>query len=416
MTETELMARAGSCRISGEALVEVLPLGRQPLGNGFLTQDEFATEQWFDLTVGFAESSHMVQIFEQPEPALMFHDSYAFETRSSQAMSHHFRLLANRLGSKIREQSPDPYVVELGSNDGVFLENFAHQGVRHTGVEPAGNVAELARRAGVNVLEEFFNSGVATGLLNENGPADLIFSANVMCHIPTITDVAKGISSLLKEGGLLVFEDPYLGDVVQKNSFDQFYDEHVFMFSLHSVRHLFGSVGMTLIHVEHLEVHGGSMRYFLTLDQSQAEDESVRNWLAWEVENGVADGTGLTPWARRVEANASNLKRTLKGLKNQKKRVVGYGAASKSTTVLNYADIGPELIDFIIDSTESKQGLFSPGKHIPVVPPKNFMTSEPDVALLFAWNHASEITQAEPGFTAGGGRWLSHVPEVRFIN
>ena len=416
MASTAASPPSALCRVSNDVLRPVLSLGAQPLGNGFLPKSSFATEQWFDLVVGFSEASKMVQLVEQPDPSAMFHETYAFQTRSSRRMTEHFGLLADRLGREIREESADPYVVELGCNDGVFLEPFSQQGVRHTGVEPARNVAELARRSGVSVLEEFFSSRVASELLDQNGPADLIYAANVMCHIPAILDVAKGIRTLVRETGLLVFEDPYLGDVVEKNSFDQFYDEHVFMFSLHSVKHLFEQVRMSLVHVEHLDVHGGSMRYFLTPDQGRSEDDSVRKWLAWEEKNGIADGSGLAPWSKRVEQNAAELRRTLVGLKNQKKKVVGYAATSKSTTVLNYANIGPEIIDFIVDSTQEKQGLFSPGKHIPIVAPEMFMASQPDVAVLFAWNHLAEITSAEKGFRALGGRWLTHVPKVGVLD
>jgi len=400
------------CRICNEPLVPVIDFGRQPLGNGFLLPDQFEDEHFFPMRVGFSDKSMMLQLIDQPAPELMFHENYAFLSGTSKHMEQHFRELAQQLmGSKCLDND-DPFVVELGCNDGIMLKNFAQSNVRHLGIEPAKNVATIANGKGVRTLSEFFTESVAQRILESDGQADAIIAANVLCHIPDIRNVIAGIRALLKPTGVLVFEDPYLGDVISKTSYDQVYDEHVFLFSGHSVQYLFGLYDMELIDVQPQKTHGGSMRYHLAQTGAYLVQESVSKILENEKKLGLNRASSFCDFSRKVEQSRVDLVSLLQDLKSQGKRIAGYGATSKSTTILNYCNIGPDLIEFISDTTPIKQGKFTPGMHIPVKPYDTFVANPPDYAVLFAWNHAEEIMAKEHGFMEGGGRWIVHVPKV----
>lgn len=403
------------CRISGEPLVEVVEFGRQPLGNGFLTPTAFANEYFFPMTIGFSEVSMMLQLIEQPAPEKMFHDQYAFYSSTSRLMAQHFKEFAEQVIQSKYLSNVDPFVVELGCNDGIMLKNFAEKNICHLGIEPSLNVAKEANKHGVHTISDFFTEQLAEKIIHEHGKADAFLAANVMCHIPDIIGVVKGISKLLKPTGVVMFEDPYLGDIITKTSYDQIYDEHVFLFSALSVQYLFGLQGMELIDVLPQKTHGGSMRYVLAHQGTYPVKESVSKLIAQEKAQGLDRLDTFKVFQTNVERSKKKLVTLLQELKSQGKRVVGYGATSKSTTILNYCCIGPELIEFISDTTPIKQGKYTPGMHIPVVPYERFKSNPPDYAVLFAWNHAEEIMAKERDFMEAGGRWITHVPEVKVL-
>ena len=403
------------CRISGKPLIKVVNFGHQPLGNGFLLHEQFASEYFFPMEVGFNESSMMFQLIEQPSPEQMFHENYAFYSSTSSFMERHFAEFAQHAMRSGFLAESDPFVVELGCNDGIMLKNFVEAGIRHLGIEPSLNVAEVANQRGVNTLSEFFCADVAEKIVRENGQADAFLAANVMCHIPEISGVVKGIRTLLKPGGVVMFEDPYLGDVIEKISYDQIYDEHVFLFSAHSIKYLFALHGMDLIDVQPQKTHGGSMRYVLGHAGAHPVKESVQRLLAKEAALGLNRLSTFNTFRKNVEQSRDDLLNLFRELKSAGKRIAGYGATSKSTTILNYCGIGPDLIDFISDTTPIKQGKFTPGMHIPVRPYQAFQAKPPDYAVLFAWNHAEEIMAKEKAFMEAGGRWIVHVPKVQVL-
>jgi methylation protein EvaC len=403
------------CRVSGAPLTKVLDFGMQPLGNGFLEAKHFKDEYFFPMEIGYSEVSMMFQLIEQPAPEKMFHDHYAFYSSTSSFMTQHFKQFADQVIQSGYLSKSDPFVVELGCNDGIMLKNFAEQDIRHLGIEPSLNVAQEANKHGVRTRSDFFSEKLAEIIVNEEGQADAFLAANVMCHIPDIVGVVKGIKKLLKPTGVVMFEDPYLGDVIAKTSYDQVYDEHVFLFSALSIQYLFGLQGMELIDVLPQKTHGGSMRYVLAHRGAHPVKDAVKHLLAKEKSQGLDRLATFETFSANVEQSRANLVALLKDLKAQGKRVAGYAATSKSTTVLNYCDIGPDLIEYICDTTPIKQGKFSPGAHIPVVPYETFKSNPPDYAVLLAWNHAEEIMAKEKEYVSAGGKWIVHVPEVKVL-
>ena len=403
------------CRISGSTLTKVHDFGSQAMGNGFLDPNEFTDEYFFPMELGFSEESMMLQLVEQPAPEKMFHDHYAFFSGTSKFMTAHFKDFAKSVLESDFISGNNPFIVELGCNDGILLKNFAELKIRHLGIEPSLNVAKVANEEGVQTISEFFTETLAESIVKKHGQADVFLAANVMCHIPDLIDVVKGIKKLLKPTGVVMFEDPYLGDIISKVSYDQIYDEHVFLFSALSVKYLFSLHGMALIDVIPQQTHGGSMRYVLANEGVYSASDSVNQLLLKEKSQGLDKTTTFEKFSRDVAQSRIELKQLLEDLKKQGKRVVGYAATSKSTTILNYCGVGPELIEYICDTTPIKQGKYSPGMHIPIVPYEVFKMNPPDYAFLFAWNHLDEIMEKEKQFASSGGKWLTHVPRVKIL-
>jgi len=383
-----------------------------PVANGFLTEDAFEQEAFYDLSVARCSNCGMTQLVDVLDRDHLFHSEYAFYSSTSRYMATHFESHAHKIRERL-ERKVDPFVVEIGSNDGIFLRHFANSGLRCIGVEPSENVAEVARRAGVATLAGFFDSELASVIENEHGPADVIVAANVMCHIQDLDSVFTGIRGLLSKDGVLIFEDPYLGDILEKTSYDQIYDEHAYYFSLASIEHLATRHGLQVIEVEDLGVHGGSMRYTLAHDSVHPTSTSVGSLREREIRCRMHEASTYSLFRKRVEKSRDELTTTIRSLRADGRRVVGYGATSKSTTVTNYCGFTSADIEFISDTTPIKQGKFSPGAHIPVKPPSEFRNDYPDVAVLFAWNHAREIQSNESEFIKAGGKWLVYVPEVK---
>jgi methylation protein EvaC len=385
-----------------------------PIANGFLLPEEFASEYFFELKVAHCSACSMVQLTEHVDREKMFHENYAFYSSTSTRMAEHFKRLAEDVRAR-HLVGKDPFVVEIGSNDGITLQHFAGAGIRHLGIEPSANVAEVARGKGVQTVCRFFDEALARDIVSEHGEADAFLGANVMCHIPYLHSVAEGIRLLLKPSGVLIYEDPYLGDIVEKTSYDQIYDEHAFYFSVASVSHLFSEHGMEVVDVAPQNVHGGSMRYVIAHKGSGPVSHAVERQRAKERTLGLHQPSTYKQVSRNIQRSRDELMKLLRELKRQGKRVVGYGATSKSTTVTNYCGITPDLVEFISDTTPIKQGKFSPGVHIPVRPYAEFASRYPDYALLFAWNHGEEIMAKEGAFVAGGGKWISYVPKVAVL-
>jgi len=405
-----------ACRICGTGLQPFMSFGRMPIANGFLKPEQIEQEYFFELAPAFCGNCGMFQIMEQPEPAKMFHDNYAFFSSTSRYMQRHFQAFAELVMDRFLPGKSDPFVVELGSNDGIMLRHFKRRGIRHLGVEPSENVAGVARSQGIETLTAFFGIQTAERIIAERGHADAVLAANVMCHIPDLPSVAESIRRLLKPDGILMFEDPYLGDMITKTSYDQIYDEHVFIFSALSVRRAFQPHGLELIDVLPQITHGGSMRYVLAPRGKHPVSSYVEKVIERETGQGLDRPETYALFKTSCETSRTALMETLDGLRSRHKRVVGYGATSKSTTVTNYCGITPKHIEFISDTTPIKQNKVSPGAHIPVKPYEVFAANYPDYALLFAWNHAAEIREKETRFSTGGGRWIVYVPQVAIVS
>ncbi|SEP52382.1 class I SAM-dependent methyltransferase [Amycolatopsis saalfeldensis] len=400
-----------TCQICDGEVEEFLDLGRQPLSDAFPAEGDLGHEFFYRLAVGMCRSCSMVQSMEQVPRERMFNEDYPYYSSGSSVMRAHFEGIARGfLGGELAR--PDPFIVEIGSNDGVLLKTIHDAGVRHVGFEPSGKVAAAAAERGVRVLGEFFDAGTAAGTRESDGPADVIFAANTICHIPYLRSILAGVKTLLAPDGVFVFEDPYLGDIVAKRSFDQIYDEHFFLFSARAVQAMAARFGLELVDVERLAVHGGEVRYTIARAGARKPKAVVADLIAAENARQLADLRTLRQFAAATARIRDDLVATLRRLRAAGHEIVGYGATAKSATVTNFCGIGPDLVSYVCDTTPAKQGRFTPGTHIPIRPAEAFSDPYPDFALLFAWNHENEIMAKEQGFRRAGGQWIRYVPDV----
>jgi methylation protein EvaC len=393
----------------GGQVEEFLDLGPQPISQAFRTPEDTTQEFFYHLRTGMCTTCTLVQLVEEVPRHMMFREDYPFASSGSRYMTDYFAEVAGEL---VASTIPDPFIVEIGSNDGVMLRCLEQAGIRHLGFEPSTGVAKVAQDEGVRVLTEFFEETSARVVAATEGQADVIYAANTICHIPYLDSVFRGLDALLAPHGVFMFEDPYLGDVIDKTAFDQIYDEHFYLFSARSVSEIARRFGFELVDVRHRPVHGGEVRYTLARTGTREPSDAVHALIAEEQKTTLAT---LTGFADKTAAIRDALVAELSELRRQGKTVVGYGATAKSATLLNYCRIGPDLVPYICDSTVTKQGLVTPGTRIPIRPPAAFTDPYPDYALLLAWNHAEEIRVKELDFRRQGGRWLTYVPDVHTV-
>ncbi|MEX2271587.1 MAG: class I SAM-dependent methyltransferase [Vicinamibacterales bacterium] len=399
------------CRACRSAIEQFIDFGRMPLANGFLTRDQFAGEYYFNLSAAYCPRCTLVQLVEQPPRERMFNERYPFFSATSVRMQTHFAGLA---GDVIAALPPgDPFVVEIGSNDGTLLRHAANAGIRHLGIEPSASVAEIAIAGGVATMCRFFDTEVAREIVAAHGQADAIVAANTLSHVADLHAVVEGIAILLAPAGRCVIEDPYWGNIVAETAFDQIYDEHASYFTLSSLSYLFVQHGLAVLDAIPTDVHGGSMRYLIGRPGTKPAAARVERLLEHERAMGLHRPETFAGFRDRVTNTGVALMTLLRSCQAEGKRVVGYGATSKSTTTINFFGITPDLVEFISDTTPAKQGRFSPGAHLPVRPHADFAARYPERALLFLWNHAAEVRAKEAAFTRGGGKWIVYVPAVQ---
>ena len=385
-----------------------LDLGAQPIANNFLSNlDE--EEYKFNLTVEFDDETKLVSLGEFVRPELMFNDSYVYYSSNSKTMQSHFKDYANVL----KEEFSPEKVMEIGSNDGVFIKNFNNKTT--IAIEPCGNFAEITNSLGYKTYDKFWNLEVAEHIIKNHGKRDLISSSNCVCHMQNLDEAFGAANKCLTDGGVFVFEDPSLLKMLERVSYDQIYDEHAHIFSATALQNLLGQNGLEIFRIENLIVHGGSNRIYACKQGTRKIENSVAENLSLEQEYGIQELATYKKFAKKVATSKGALVELLTNMKNEGRKVVSYGATSKSTTVFNYCGIGPDLIDYIVDTTEAKQGKLSPGMHIPVVPPQSGFNDTVDVAFLGAWNYEREILSKEESFLKSGGRFVTHIPYVRFM-
>ena len=392
------------CKVTGKKIDPFMSFGRMPIANGFLNKDKFNEEFFFEMEVGFSDDLSLFQLNDHPKPTMMFNENYPFFTGSSQQMKLHFKNYANW----IKKYHPNTIknIIEIGSNDGTFLKNFNSNDYNTLGFEPSNNVAERASKDGVNTINEFFNKNSVINQKNFINNTDLICAANVICHVPDLNDLIQAVCLMLNKSGLFIFEEPYLGSMFEKISYDQIYDEHIFIFSVTSVSKIFKLFDMELVDVFPQTTHGGSMRYITGRKNIHKISDNVNTLLEKEKLKNLDNISSCKKFKNNCELSKIKTRKSLLKFKDNNYKIAGYAATSKSTTILNYCNINSKIIDYICDTTPEKIGKFSPGTHIPIVDMYHFKKFNPDVAYLFAWNHKDEILKKEKNYK---GKWFSHV-------
>jgi len=400
-----------SCRSCGAHGMElVLSLGRTPLANALLTQEQLTQpEPYYPLDLAFCPSCALVQITKTVPPEELFSD-YLYYSSFSDTMLRHAQSLVARLITE-RQLGRKSLVVEIASNDGYLLQYYVRAGVPVLGIEPAANIAGEAVKRGVPTIVEFFGGELAGRLSASGQRADVIHAHNVLAHVADLNGFVEGIGVLLKPDGVVVIEAPYLKDLIDHCEFDTIYHEHLCYFSLTALDHLFRCHQLFINDVERIAIHGGSLR--VTVGKSAAQKASVARLLAEEAAWGVDRFATYRDFGARVEMLKATLTAMLAGFKLRGDRIAGYGAAAKGSTLLNYFGIGRETLDFVVDRSPHKQGRFMPGVHIPILAPERLLEDMPDEVLLLTWNFADEIFEQQKAYRQLGGRFIIPVPEVK---
>lgn len=402
------------CRVCGsEKLHKFLSLGPTPLANSFLRENQLSEEElYYPLDVYFCSNCYLVQLLDVVSPEVMFKD-YAYVTGASKPMESHFFEFAEDVvrTSRICENS---LVVDIGSNDGTLLQGFSKFGMRTLGVEPASNIARLAEAKGIPTVNDLFDEECALKIRRDFGKADVITGTNVFAHMDDLEDILRGINHLLSEFGTFVVEVPHLLNLLNNLEFDTIYHEHLSYFALYPMVYLFRKFGLEVVDVKQSPVHGGSIRVFVQRAPKK-QSQNVIRLLVIERDAKLDSVETYMNFARRVASLKGNLLKLLKTLKKEGARITGYGATAKGNTLLNYCRIGMDILDYISDTTPFKQGCYTPGMHIPVVPEEKFHEEPPDYALLLAWNYADVILRKEIEYSRRGGKFILPIPEPKVV-
>ena len=392
----------------------VLDLGLQPLANNLLRAEDLAKpEPKFPLRVAVCQSCWLLQILELVPPVQLFSE-YLYFSSFSDALLRHARAAVEKHIAECGLNSQS-HVVEIASNDGYLLQNFVVAKIPCLGIEPAANIAKVAREKGIETRVEFFGQSLAQKLAAEKKPADLILGNNVFAHAPDTNDFVAGLKTLLKPQGRIVLEFPYGVDLIEHSEFDTIYHEHVFYFTLTALQPLFARHGLEIFRVERLSIHGGSLRLFAGHAGAHGVEVSVNNRLADEKSKGVGSLAYYEDFAANVLAIKRSLRELLAQLKQQGKTIAAYGASAKGSTLLNFFELGKETLDFVADRSTYKQGRLTPGTHIPILPPEALLEKRPDFTLLLTWNFADEILAQQKAYRDGGGKFIIPIPQVKVV-
>jgi hypothetical protein len=411
MSDKPLYRRRATCRICGGGRQTLfLPLGPTPLANAFLrTPDEFATEPSFPLDMHFCEDCSFVQLLDVVNHETLFRH-YVYASGTSDTIAAHNRALAASLVDWLG-LGADDLVVEAASNDGSLLRCFQAHGVRTLGVEPARNLAAVARSAGIETVDRFFDQEAAGELRRGYGPAAVVIGNNVLAHVDDPRDFLAGARALLRPGGLVAIEVPYIADLLDRLEYDTVYHEHLGYFSVAALVRLADAAGLSLVRVDRVPVHGGSLRACFTPRADQpSHAPSVTALAAAETREGLGTLGRYRRFAADVQENRRSLVSLLQSLVDAGHTVAGYGAPAKGNTLLNYCGIDGRLLPYTVDKSPLKIGLYTPGAHIPVLPVSVLLERQPDYLLVLAWNFAEEIMRQQQEYRSRGGRFILPIP------
>jgi SAM-dependent methyltransferase len=400
-----------SCRSCGNTdLKIILSLGRTPLANALLRGDQLnEPEETFPLDLVFCPGCTLVQITETVSPEKLFREYFYLSSFSDTMLRHAAEVAAKMIDA--RSLGASSLVVEVASNDGYLLRQYISAGVPVLGIEPAMNIARVAEQEhGIRTICEFFTEELAEQLRSKGQRADVIHANNVLAHVSDLNGFVRGLRRLLKDDGVAVIEVPYVKEMIDRSEFDTIYHEHLSYFSVTALDRLFSRHGFSINAVERLPIHGGTLRVFVS-----RKETSLESLLSEEKMWGVGNLAFYTDFSSKVGRLRSELVELLRKLKRQGKRIAVYGASAKGSTLLNYCGIGKETLDYVVDRSTVKQGLYTPGTHLQIHPPEKLLQDMPDYVLLLTWNFADEILAQQAEYRRRRGRFIIPIPSVKVV-
>ncbi len=391
-------------------------LGISPLSNSFLKHENLKElEKKFPLKVFVCENCFLVQLPEYETPQNIFKE-YVYFSSYSKSWLKHAENYANMI-SKKNNLGKDNLVVELASNDGYLLQFFKNKGISVIGIEPAVNVAKVAKDRGIKTIVDFFDKELAAKLSNEGIKADLIIGNNVLAHVPDINDFVKGISILLKRDGIINMEFPHLLQLIKYNQFDTIYHEHFSYLSFNTVKKIFEFHNLIIFDVEEIPTHGGSLRIYAKHEANENLEikNSVKKLLEKEKDFGLLDMSVYLEFSKKIKLVKKELIKFFDNTKQNGKKIVCYGAAAKGNTLLNFCEIGKKHIEYVVDKNPHKQGLYLPGSHLQVKKPEEVKKTKPDFVVIMSWNIKEEIMDENSFIRDWGGKFVILIPEVIIV-
>ena len=405
---------AGKCRFCGAPLARTfVDLGSAPLSNAYLTAEDLERkEKFFPLHVYVCERCLLVQLEELASPEAIFSD-YAYFSSYSDAWLKHAETYTDRMIERFG-YGANSLVIELASNDGYLLQYFRKRRVPVLGIEPAANVAKVAEEKGIPTLVKFFGVAVAEELAKEGKRADLLLGNNVLAHVPDLNGFVAGMRTALKAGGVITMEFPHLLRLMENNQFDTIYHEHFSYFSFIIVEKVFARHGLTVFDVEELATHGGSLRIYArhAEDSGKAVGPRVGELLERERAEGFGRLETYDGFSPKVEEVRRNLLSFLDRARGEGRKVVGYGAAAKGNTLLNYCGIKGDSIEYVVDRSPHKQGRFLPGSHLPIRAPEHVKETKPAYLLILPWNIKDEVMEQMAYVREWGCKFVTPIPRV----
>lgn len=376
-----------------------------------LSEPGASADPVYPLRVAFCEECWLVQLLETPPPATLFSECYPYYSSYSSDYLAHARAFASGATARLGLDSTS-HVLEIASNDGYLLQEFTARGVQVLGVDPAPGPAGVAAAAGIPTRVEFFDRALADELRESGYRASLIVANNVLAHVPDPNELLQAMALVLRPDGVVSIEVPYVRDLIEQTQFDTIYHEHHCYFSVSALKPLLERAGLNVIDVQHVHVHGGSLRVTAGFRPTGA---TVHTWLEAERDAGMTAFAWYARFADQVAVMGQDLLVLLHELRSQGARIVGYGAAAKGVVLLNHLDIGPDVCEFVVDRNPHKQGRRMPGVEIPIGSPEALAEARPDYVLLLAWNWAREILYQQQAYLAAGGRFIIPVPTPRLL-
>ena len=392
----------------------MLKLKPTPPANAFVPESTLTTTQeTFPLDVWFCRTCKHIQLLDVVDPAILF-DDYPYVSGTSPVFVQHFEDYASEVTRRFALQRGD-LVVDIGSNDGTLLRPFKTAGMKVLGVDPARSIAETACAQGIETLATFFTRETAAEIRAQHGAAKCITANNVFAHIDDLAGTANAVRALLAPDGVFVFEVSYFVDVYEKTLFDTVYHEHLDYHTVGPLQRFFAAHGLDLFATERIDTHGGSLRGFVQLEGGTQGRQGVDELVDEETALGLDREDTLQAFNTRIDKIGGELRTVLSALRDDGKRIAGYGAPAKATTLMHHFSIGKEQIEFIVDDNPLKQGLFSPGLYVPVLPSSAIAEREPDYLLILAWNFAQPIMNKCSDFKNRGGHFIVPLPEVQVV-
>jgi hypothetical protein len=409
--------RKNRCRLcNSKKLKDVIELSPTPPGNNFLSKKQLnEPENFYPLIVRFCQNCSHVQLADVVNPEILFQDDYKYVSGTSPVFVDHFRQYVKDILAKYSFPS-GVLIGDIGSNDGTCLQFFKEKGFNVLGVDPATEIAARATVQGILTIAEFFSEKVGKNILEQYGQAHLITSHNTCAHVDNLVDLVRGVRNWLHDDGLFVCEVGYLLDVYNNNWFDTIYHEHLDYHSVKPFVSFFNSLDMELISVERISPQGGSIRLYVQKDNGPyKKDASVQEIVRLEENYGLDNVEIFRDFNDRNNANKEVLTSILRSIKDEEKHIAGYGAPTKSTTLLSHFNIGKNILDFIVDDNPLKQGKFSPGFHIPIMNSDELYEKMPDYLVILAWNFSDSIMRKHKKYKDRGGKFILPMPEAHIV-